>query len=227
MRNIPALSEEDMEKLAASRVVVVGCGGLGGNIIEHLSRIGIGKITVADGDVFDESNLNRQLLCTAENIGESKADAAAKRIRAIDPSIEVKAVGEFLTQENAPAILADADIVIDALDNIKSRLVLEDAAADAGTILIHGAAGGWNFQAMTVPPGSGLLRSIYEDMPAPEDKSVLSFAPSACAALQVSLAVSILCGKQPVCEGRLITGSLCDMRFDTIDLNSEADQTRN
>ena len=70
IRNIPALSEEEMNKLAAAKVLVVGCGGLGGNVIEHLSRIGIGSISVIDGDVFNESNLNRQLLSTADNIGE-------------------------------------------------------------------------------------------------------------------------------------------------------------
>ena len=207
-----------MKKLAEAKVVVVGCGGLGGNIIEHLSRIGVGNITVVDGDVFDETNLNRQLLCTTENIGESKAFAAAERIRAIDPSIKVKAVSELLTSENARGILADADMVIDALDNIESRFVLEDAAAEAGIPLVHGAAGGWNYQAMIVMPGAGLLHSLYEGAPDPEDRSVLAFAPAACAALQVSLAVSVLCGRGSELEGRLITGSLRDMHFDIFDL---------
>lgn len=218
IRNIPALSEEDMEKLMAARVLVVGCGGLGGNVTEHLARIGIGSIAVIDGDVFNASNLNRQILCTAENFGESKAEAAAERIKEIDPSIAVKAVNEFLTKENAYALTAGADLVIDALDNIESRLFLEDAASAAGITLIHGAAGGWNYQTMIVPPGSGLLHSLYDGVPESVDKSVLSFAPAACAAMQVSLTVSVLCGRGAELEGKLITGSLRDMHFETFDL---------
>ena len=80
-RNIPSLSIEEMEKLAESRVLVVGCGGLGGNIIEHLTRAGVGSLTVVDGDVFEESNLNRQLLSTSENLGQKKAAAAAERVK--------------------------------------------------------------------------------------------------------------------------------------------------
>ena len=91
-RNIPALSVEDMEKLSRSTVLVVGCGGLGGNIIEHLARAGVGSIIAVDGDVFEESNLNRQILSTAENIGTSKALAAAGRVHAIDPAVSIRPV---------------------------------------------------------------------------------------------------------------------------------------
>ena len=83
-RNIPALSEADMEKLTGSKVLVVGCGGLGGNIIEYLARAGVGALKVVDGDVFEESNLNRQILSTSENIGKKKALAAAERVRAVE-----------------------------------------------------------------------------------------------------------------------------------------------
>ena len=111
-RNLPALSSEDMDKLINSRVLVAGCGGLGGYVIEYLARIGTGSLTVVDGDVFTESNLNRQLLCTSGNLGVSKALAAAERVKLIDPSINVDPVCEYLTEANAPALLADADIVI-------------------------------------------------------------------------------------------------------------------
>ena len=160
-RNIPALSEDDMGKLADSRVLVAGCGGIGGSVIEHLARIGIGAITVVDGDSFDESNLNRQILCTPDNLGCSKAAAAAERVSLIDPSIRVKAVCEPIVKENAAGLLKDADLVIDALDSVESRLMLEDAAADAGIFIVHGAIRGWDLQVMLVPPGSGLLRSLY------------------------------------------------------------------
>ena len=215
-RNIPALSEEDMEKLAGSRVLVVGCGGLGGNIIEYLTRAGVGHLTVVDGDVFEESNLNRQILSTSDNIGKKKAIAAAERVKAVDPAVDVTPVCEFLTKENASALMADADLVIDALDNAAARLVLEDAAAEAGLTIVHGAICGWDLQAMVVPPGSGLLHQMYSDDYVPASKTSLSFTPAACASIEASLAVTCLGGRETPLGRSLLIGSLADMSFDII-----------
>ena len=208
-----------MEKLKGSRILVAGCGGLGGNVIEHLARLGIGHLTVVDGDVFEESNLNRQILCTPSNIGESKAIAAADRVKSIDPDIDVRPMAEFITKENAAALMADADIVIDALDSISSRLMLEDAAAEAGLYLVHGGISGFDLQAMLVPPGSGLLHSLYEGLGEDITKTSLAMTPAACASIEVSLAVSHLCGRNADLEGKLITGSLLDMHFDLLDMS--------
>lgn len=215
-RNIGALSAEDMEKLAASRVLVVGCGGLGGNIIEYLARAGVGALTVVDGDVFEESNLNRQILSTSVNIGQKKALAAAERVRAIDPSVEVAPVCEFFTKENASALMSDADLVVDALDNAAARLVLEDAAAEAGLAIVHGAICGWDLQAMLIPPGSGLLHQIYTDNYVPASKTSLSFTPAACASIEAAMAVRFLCGLENELSSALLVGSLADMSFDII-----------
>ena len=215
-RNIPSLSEEDMQKLAESRVLVAGCGGLGGNIIEHLARAGVGALTVVDGDVFEESNLNRQILSTTENIGQKKALAAAERVRAIDPSISVTAVCEFLTKENASVLMSDADLVIDALDNAASRLVLEDAASDAGLTIVHGAICGWDLQAMLVPPGSGLLHQLYPEDYVPASKTSLPVTPAVCAAIEASIALSYLCAHETALDSSLLIGSLKDMSFDII-----------
>ncbi len=95
------LSREENLMLRKKSAVVVGCGGLGGYIIEMLTRIGIGKLTVIDGDVFEDSNLNRQLLATPENLGTSKAAAALKRIQMINPDVQVNLVSEFITSANA------------------------------------------------------------------------------------------------------------------------------
>ena len=220
IRNIPALSAEDMGKLNKSRILVAGCGGLGGSVIEFLARLGIGSLTVADGDVFTESNLNRRLLCTPDVLGKYKALTAAERIKRIDPSIKVIPVCEPLTKENAPAFMADADLVIDCLDNIESRLMLEDAASEAGLFIVHGAVRGWDLQTMLVPPSSGLLRKLYAGSDEDTEKTSLSFTPAACAALEVSLAVRYLCGHDVPSEGTLYAGSLRDLRLWPIDLTS-------
>ena len=212
-RSLLALSEADMKKIAESRVLVAGCGGLGGNIIEHLARMGTGSLTVVDGDVFEESNLNRQILSTAGNIGQKKALAAAERVKAIDP---VTPVCEFLTEENAAALMEGADLVIDALDNAASRLVLEDAAADAGLAIVHGAICGWDLQVMLVPPGSGLLHQLYPEDYAPSSKASLPVTPAACAAIEASVAIQYLLGQHTALDQNMLIGSLKDMSFDII-----------
>ena len=88
-RNFPALTQQEQRQLWESHVCVVGCGGLGGYIIEYLARVGVGRLTVVDGDRFEPSNLNRQLLCTQPLLGSLKAEAAAARIRSIHPEITV------------------------------------------------------------------------------------------------------------------------------------------
>ena len=215
-RNIPAVSPEDMEKLRQSSVLVVGCGGLGGFIIEYLARMGVGAITAVDGDVFCESNLNRQLLSRTDNMGENKAIAAAQRVRIINPDVRVNAVPEFLTKENAAGLMADADIVMDALDNVRARYLLEDAAAHAGLAIIHGAICGWDLQVMLARPGAGMIHQLYPEGSSPGTKTSLPFTPAACAALQVSMAVRYLCGYVSDRDSDLFIGSLKDLSFEPV-----------
>jgi molybdopterin/thiamine biosynthesis adenylyltransferase len=150
----------------------------------------------------------------------SKALAAAERVKIIDPSINVTPVCEYLTEANAPALLDGADIVIDCLDRIESRLRLEGAAADAGIHMVHGAISGWDLQAMLVPPGSGLLHTLYEGTPESDVKTSLPMTPAACAAIEVSLAVRYLCGHDVPAPGTLYAGSLRDMQYGAIALTT-------
>ena len=215
-RNVPAVSMEDMEKLRRSCVLVAGCGGLGGFIIEYLARMGVGSIIAADGDVFCESNLNRQILSTVNKMGINKALAAAERVRDINPGVHVHAVPEFLTKENAASLLADVDLVMDALDNIAARHILEDAAAQAGLAIVHGAICGWDLQVMLVPAGSGRLHQLYPEGASPSSKTSLPFTPAACAALQAAIAVRYLCGHTADTDRELHVGSLRDLSLDSV-----------
>jgi len=215
-RNIPAITEEDMQKLRNARVAVIGCGGLGGYVLEYLLRIGVGELIAVDGDTFSESNLNRQILCTSENIGTPKVQAAAARAAAVNPEVHVIPVYEFLTADNGDRLIQGADLVIDALDNIESRLQLEDSCGSAGIPLVHGAIGGWNVQVMVVRPGSRILHALYGNGSGHYDKSVLPMTPAFCAALQVSAAVELLCGREPEMSGSLVVGSLKSPSLDPI-----------
>ena len=114
LRNHDAISEAEQAILAQKRVLVVGCGGLGGYVIECLARIGVGHLRVVDGDVFDETNLNRQLLSSSMNLGRPKTLAAQQRVMAVNPLVEVEAFQTLLTAENAVQLLEGCDVAVDA-----------------------------------------------------------------------------------------------------------------
>ena len=194
-RNIPALSQAECALLRSKTVAVIGCGGLGGFLIEFLARIGIGTIRCVDGDVFEESNLNRQLLSTVSLLGSSKAQAAAARIRAINPDVQVQDFPVFLDDANARELISGCDAVLDALDNISARKVLAKACKEETVPYIFGAISGWVAQAAICLPGDGLMDKLYPENAVIKDKSVLSFTPALCAAMQTSLCVKLLTGK--------------------------------
>ena len=214
-RNIPALTEKECLTLRQKKILVVGCGGLGGHVIDQLSRIGVGALRVVDGDVFEETNLNRQLLSEVSLLGIGKAKAAADRIRKVNPEIMVDAVEEFLTEENAAVLLEGCDAVVDALDNISSRKTLAAACAKAGIPYIYGAISGWVAQAAVSMPGDGLIELLYPEGTVLRDKSVLSFTPALCASLQVSLCVKLLTGR-PVETGTIYYFDLLNLELESI-----------
>ena len=131
-RNIPALTEGECALLRTKKVAVIGCGGLGGYLIELLARVGIGSITAVDGDVFEPSNLNRQLLSEMSLLGTNKAKAAGDRVARINPEVEVRVVEAFLDEYNAAGLIAGCDAVLDALDNVDARKALSHACEQAG-----------------------------------------------------------------------------------------------
>lgn len=214
-RNVPALTEAECEALRRKRVLVVGCGGLGGHLIEMLARIGIGALRVVDGDVFEPSNLNRQLLSEVPTLGLSKAKAAATRINRVNPEVEVEAVAENMTEVNVHELLQGCDAVLDGLDNIESRRVLASACTRAGIPYIYGAVNGWVAQAAISMPGDHLVDILYPKDVVIKNKSVLSFTPALCASVQVSLCVKLLVGRA-VETGTVCYFDLLNQEFETI-----------
>ena len=216
-RNIPALTDAECALLRTKKVAVIGCGGLGGYLIEYLSRVGIGSIRAVDGDVFDETNLNRQLLAEVPLLGSSKAEAASVRVNRINPDVKVEAVHAFLDEHNAAELICGCDAVLDALDNIPARKVLAKACADAGIPYVYGAISGWVTQAAISMPEDHLLDTLYPGNIVIRDKSVLSFTPALCASMQAALCVKLLTGR-PVETGKLFYFDLLNQEFETISL---------
>lgn len=217
IRNLPAITEADCASLGTKHVAIIGCGGLGGYLAEFMARLGVGQITLVDGDCFEESNLNRQLLSSPALIGSSKAHAAAERIRMLDSEIIVRTVAEFMDESNALTIVSGCDAVLDALDNIPARRILASACAEASVPLVHGAIAGWTAQAALSMPGDGLLDILYPEGTEVRDKSALSFTPAFCAAAQASICLRLLTGRE-VQPGRLYCFDLLDMELEQIDL---------
>ena len=214
-RNLPALTEEACQILRKKRVLVVGCGGLGGHLIDLLARIGVGFLRVVDGDVFEPSNLNRQLLSEVPLLGVSKARAAAARVSRVNPEISVEAVDSFLTEKNARRLLLSCDVVLDGLDNIESRRILAEECQRAGIPYIYGAVNGWVAQAAISMPGDHLVEKMYPEGSVLKNKSVLSFTPALCASMQVSLCVKLLTGRQ-VETGKLYYFDLLNQEYEAI-----------
>lgn len=220
-RNQHTLSKEECLLLQNSRVIVVGCGGLGGHIIEHLGRLGVGMITAVDNDVFDQTNLNRQFLSTEELIGKPKAEAAVKRIEAVNSEIKIKGIVCRMTRENSQELLRGHHIAIDALDNVESRLILEEACQSLGIPLIHGAIGGWYGQVAVVMPGMPLLSKLYgesQEEGLEEDMGNPSFTPGVIAGIQVTECVKVLLNKEGTLKGYILTVDLENLEFDILEI---------
>lgn len=153
LRNQSSISEQSQALLAAKTVAMVGLGGLGGLVLETLARMGVGRIRGADGDVFEASNLNRQLLSREDLLGAPKARAAAQRVGLINSEVVFEPVEAFLDAESLPAFLAGADLVMDCLGGMAHRGILQKAASDAGLPMVTAAVAGFTGIVSTVFPG--------------------------------------------------------------------------
>jgi len=201
-RNFDAISTAEQSVLTQKTVFVVGCGGLGGYVVEYLGRLGVGRLVVADPDLFEVSNLNRQLLSSHMNLGKPKVLAAKQRIQAINPLVRVDIHQVKMTNANSLSLISGADVVVDALDNIPDRLVLQGACKVAGIPLVHGAIAGWCGQVCVVMPGQDLLDKIYPDAQVQQGDEAqsgsLSFSAGLVAALQAAEVVKLLLGRGAV-----------------------------
>lgn len=196
-RNRHCLSTQDQLILCSSRVAIVGCGGLGGYLVELLARLGIGFLLVVDPDCFDEQNLNRQLLADLDNLGKPKVLAARKRVHRINPAVRLDPVQESLNTDNATRLLRDCQVAVDALDNGTARLALAEACSALQIPLVHGAVAGWYGQVAIQLPGSEPLPLLpAAGSPGIEQElGTPSFTPAIIAGLQAANVCKLLLGR--------------------------------
>ena len=221
LRNMGTIGLDGQIKLLQSTVAVVGAGGLGGTIVELLARQGVGHLIIIDNDCFTEENLNRQIMSTERNLGEYKTAIAAKRAREVNSAITVTTFLERLTKENAQKLLNGARVVVDGLDNLSSRLAVEQACRQLAIPYIHASIAGFNGQLMTIFPEDVGLSSVYGS----SSNTILeqgietktgnpSTTPALLAVLQVQEVVKIITGAGKPARNQIL---LVDARECTID----------
>ena len=221
-RLLSFFGEEGQRKVASSNVLIAGCGALGSNCAELLTRAGIGRLFLLDYDTVELQNLQRQALITEDDVGRLKGEALADHLRRINSRIEADPKIEKMDGGNALQLLNGVDLVIDGFDNLGSRYVLNDACVRLGLPWVFGAVAGASGISMTVVPGKGpCLRCLFPEQP--EEKFVLNAGNAglvntvvrAIAAVQVTSALRCVV-ESPDTSGALITwdvwAGVCDVQ---------------
>jgi len=160
-RNLGTLGLDGQRTLFSSRIVIVGLGGLGGYVLEQMTRAGVGHITGIDPDVFEPSNLNRQLLSDVDSLGVSKVERAKQRIQQVRPETVFLGIKKHHIEAHKE-VWAEADLVFDCLDSIADRLSLAEMCCHAGCTLIHGAIAGWYGQVAVVKSGKRIISAPWQ-----------------------------------------------------------------
>ncbi len=242
MRRITDLSEDEVERysrqimldsigyegqlrLRNARVCITGAGGLGSPIAMQLTAMGVGYIRLVDRDVVELSNLHRQILYTDADIGKVKVEAAASRLKAINSSVDVEPLAVSINEGTADDVIKGCDLVIDGLDSIDARYALNDACIRAGIPYVYGGALGMLGSACTVLPGkSACIRCIFpelsdDEMPTCSIEGVHPSILYIVSAVQVSEAVRIITGQEPVLLNKLLYIDLNDLSFSTVEVS--------
>ncbi len=219
-RNRQMLSTAQQHKLFCSCVAVIGCGGLGGYVIEQLARLGVGRIIAIDPDVFEEHNLNRQLLSSPRLLGHSKALTAKARVNDINPAVTLVAVEKAFDGDNGARLVAGADVVVDAVDNVAARKALDIVCRELGVPLVHGAIAGWYGHVSTQYPGDEIIKKLYghsDDSPGVESQlGNPSFTPGATASFQVAEVCKIISGEGELLRHRKLHIDLLAMETEDV-----------
>jgi molybdopterin-synthase adenylyltransferase len=221
-RNRQMITTAQQLTLFRSTVAVVGAGGLGGYILEQLARLGVGQIISIDDDIFEENNLNRQLLSLPRNLGRVKVEVAAERVAEVNPAVTLRPVRELLGRANGITLLENVDCVVDAVDNVTARLELEEVCEELQIPLVHGAIAGWYGHVGTIYPGEGSLKKIYRHWQGgkgvEQQLGNPSFTPAAAASFEVAEVCKVLLGQGRLLRNRKLAFNMLDMEVDEIPL---------
>ena len=201
---IGEIGQEGQERLKRSRVAIAGSGGLGSPIAIYLTAAGIGMIRVIDYDQVALSNLNRQVLHWEEDIGKKKVASARTKLSSLNRAVEIEAIEETITEGNVSHLMNGCDVIIDAMDNLPTRYILNRCAIEKNIPFFHGAVNGFEGRVMTIIPGeTACLRCMYRG-PVPQEKfPVIGVTPAVIGSIQATEVIKYLVG-----IGKLLTNRL-------------------
>ncbi|MEM3449628.1 MAG: HesA/MoeB/ThiF family protein [Candidatus Methanomethyliaceae archaeon] len=220
---IPKFGVEGQKKLKKSRVTVAGVGGLGCPALIYLTAAGVGNITIIDKDMVELSNLNRQILHWDKDIKRYKVDSAIEKLSQLNPRVKIYGKVTEITEDNVNALLKGSDVVIDGMDNFRTRLILNKACVELGIPFVHAAIYGLEGELLTVIPGKGPCYQCLLPQAPPEIKPfpVLGATPAVMACLQVIETIKLITGCGEVEAGRLLLFNGNDMRFDILRISRD------
>ena len=221
---LPDVGLDGQKRLEASRVLLVGAGGLGSPAAFYLAAAGVGTLRLADDDIVDRSNLQRQILHTEARIGTPKVESAAVALSALNPRTRIEAIRERITSDNVERLLEGVDVVVDGADNFPARYLLNDACVKLGKPLVYGAVHRFEGQASVFDAGrqrgvAPCYRCLFPEPPPPEaapncaEAGVLGVLPGVIGLLQATEAIKLLLGIGEPLRGRLLQFDALAMRF--------------
>ena len=221
---IGEIGQEGQEKLKRSRVVIAGTGGLGSPIAIYLTAAGIGMIRLIDHDQVALSNLNRQILHWEEDIGRKKVDSARTKLRTLNSAVEIEAIAETITEGNVSKLVDGCDGIVDAMDNLPTRYILNRCAIEKNIPFFHGAVNGFEGRVMTILPGkTACLRCMYRG-PVPQEKfPVIGVAPAVIGVIQATEVIKYLLGIGKLLTNRLLIYDGLKVTFSEFTVNKNPD----
>lgn len=216
------IGEAGQRRLLNSKVLIIGAGGLGSPVAMYLSAMGVGAIGIADADVVDFSNLQRQIIHTTNDVGREKVLSAKEKMEHINPDVRVKTYSTFITAENILSIIEEYDFILDCTDNFSSKFLINDACVIAKKPFCHGGIMKLSGQLMTYVPNKGpCYRCIFEEPPKVEvptckDVGVVGAVAGVIGSLQAIEAIKYLVGFGELLVARLLTYNALTMEFRTV-----------
>ncbi len=195
-------------------VFIAGAGGLGSPVSIYLTTAGVGTIRIVDHDIVELSNLNRQVLHWDKDPGRSKVESAAEKLRQLNRNVKIEPVKEMITEANVSRLVAGFDLIVDAMDNLQTRYLLNKAAIENHIPFFHGAVLGLEGRVMTIIPGeTACLRCIYRAAPAPGWFPVLGATPAVIGCLQATEVIKYITGIGKLLTNRLLVYDGLNMKF--------------
>ena len=208
------IGEAGQEKLKRASVFIAGIGGLGSPVAIYLTAAGIGRIRLLDHDRVDRSNLNRQVLHWDNDIGRSKVESATEKLKRLNPEVEIEAIEETITEANLAELLAGFDLIVDAMDNLPTRYLLNKAALNNNIPFFHGAIYGFEGRVMTIiPHKTACLRCVYRGVIPEEKFPVIGVTPAVIGCIQATEVIKYIVGIGELLTDKLLNYDALNMEF--------------